>query len=269
MGDVLFGYVYDFGSGEEWTAERGGGARSTARRSRRRGRRRSRSSPSRRRRRVRRRKAAAMLGVAGRLRVMGSLALSLCHLAAGPRRRRLLAEAGALDRHRGGQLLVRERGFAIELFEAPPFAAAPLDLEGRSRVVAAATPASVPGSRQRSGSLGGLDGDHGGGGWGGGWGEGAEVREEGGGGGGAGPLVRSRHGSDRDAILRSSGSSTRAAQPVTELDMVRDVVVHARCVEVTIALTVAGCPIALVRGSGAALVGGSTASPRSSSASTS
>ena len=26
MGDVVFGYVYDFGSGEEWTAERGGGA---------------------------------------------------------------------------------------------------------------------------------------------------------------------------------------------------------------------------------------------------
>ena len=26
MGDVVFGYVYDFGSGEEWTAERGRGA---------------------------------------------------------------------------------------------------------------------------------------------------------------------------------------------------------------------------------------------------
>ena len=25
MGDVVFGYVYDFGSGEEWTAERGKG----------------------------------------------------------------------------------------------------------------------------------------------------------------------------------------------------------------------------------------------------
>jgi myo-inositol-1(or 4)-monophosphatase len=37
------------------------------------------------------------------------------------------------------QLLVRERGYAIELFEDPPFAVAPLDLEGRSRVVAAAT----------------------------------------------------------------------------------------------------------------------------------
>src|SRR5207253_11181721 len=36
-------------------------------------------------------------------------------------------------------LLVRERGLAIDLFEAPPFDAAPLDVEGRSRVVAAGT----------------------------------------------------------------------------------------------------------------------------------
>ena len=38
------------------------------------------------------------------------------------------------------QLLVRVRGRAIDLFDAPPFGAAPLDLEGRSRVVAAGTP---------------------------------------------------------------------------------------------------------------------------------
>jgi hypothetical protein len=37
-------------------------------------------------------------------------------------------------------LLVRECGLAIDLFEDPPFAAALLDLEGRSRVVAAGTP---------------------------------------------------------------------------------------------------------------------------------
>ena len=82
-----------------------------------------------------------MVGVAGRLRVMGSLALSLCHLAAG----RVdavcsLKPARSID-IAAAQLLVRERGLAIELFEAPPFAAAPLDLDGRSRVVAAATPA--------------------------------------------------------------------------------------------------------------------------------
>ncbi|HET9437831.1 MAG TPA: hypothetical protein VFO64_06495, partial [Gaiellaceae bacterium] len=35
------------------------------------------------------------------------------------------------------QLLVRECGLAIDLFEDPPFEAAPLDLGGRSRVAAA------------------------------------------------------------------------------------------------------------------------------------
>ena len=51
MDDVLFGYVYDFGSGEEWVAERGKGALLNGGRPRRRSirRRRSRSSPSRRR----------------------------------------------------------------------------------------------------------------------------------------------------------------------------------------------------------------------------
>jgi fructose-1,6-bisphosphatase/inositol monophosphatase family enzyme len=38
------------------------------------------------------------------------------------------------------QLLCREVGLAVDLFDvATPFAAAPLDLEGRSRVVAAGT----------------------------------------------------------------------------------------------------------------------------------
>ena len=81
-----------------------------------------------------------MLGVAGRLRVMGSLALSLCHLAAG----RIdavcsLKPARSVD-IAAAQLLVREVGLPIELFEAPPFGAAPLDLETRSRVVAAGSP---------------------------------------------------------------------------------------------------------------------------------
>jgi myo-inositol-1(or 4)-monophosphatase len=80
-----------------------------------------------------------MQGVATRLRIMGSLALSLCHLAAG----RVdavcsLKPARSID-IAAAQLLVRERGCAIELFEEPPFGAAPLDLGQRSRLVAAAT----------------------------------------------------------------------------------------------------------------------------------
>ena len=142
MGDVDFGFVHDFGTGEEWTATRGEGARldgallggelpkerieilafeatrtaSVAE------------------------KAAAVVDLAYRLRIMGSLALSLCHLAAG----RIdavcsLKPARAVD-IAAAQLLILERGLAIDLPDAPPFAAAPLDVEGRSRVVAAGTP---------------------------------------------------------------------------------------------------------------------------------
>jgi myo-inositol-1(or 4)-monophosphatase len=141
MDDVKFGYVYDFGAHEEWVGELGRGAfldgapldgpppkgqieilslegTTTG---------------------AIVEAVPAMLGLAERLRVMGSLALSLCHLAAG----RVdavccLKPARSID-IAAAQLLVRERGFAIDLFEAPPFGVAPLDLGQRSRVVAAAT----------------------------------------------------------------------------------------------------------------------------------
>ena len=81
-----------------------------------------------------------VVGLAYRLRIMGSLALALCNLAQG----RLdavcsLKGARAVD-IAAAQLLVRERGLSIELVESPPFLEAPLDLEARSRVVAAGTP---------------------------------------------------------------------------------------------------------------------------------
>jgi myo-inositol-1(or 4)-monophosphatase len=145
MADVVYAYVYDFGSGEEWTAERGRGAflegepigsvspketieilsfEGT-------------TTPA-----IAER-IGGVVGLAGRMRVMGSLALSLCHLAAG----RVdavcsLKPARSVD-IAAAQLLVRECGLAIELFENPPFASAPLDLVTRSRVAAAGSPELV------------------------------------------------------------------------------------------------------------------------------
>ena len=145
MDDVFFGYVYDFGSGEEWVAERGKGAllngavlgpiypkeeieilsfEATLT-----------SSVA--------EKAAAMVGLAYRLRIMGSLALSLCHLSAGRVDAVCSLKAARSVDIAAGQLLVRECGLAIDLFEDPPFDAAPLDLGTRSRVAAAATPELV------------------------------------------------------------------------------------------------------------------------------
>jgi len=142
MDDVLFGYVHDFGTGEEWTAERGKGARLNG----------AELSELRPKEEIEilsfeatltssvAEKAAAMVGVAYRLRIMGSLALSLCHLAAGRVDAVCSLKAARAVDIAAAQLLVRERGLAIDLPEAPPFGSAPLDTQGRSRVVAAATP---------------------------------------------------------------------------------------------------------------------------------
>jgi myo-inositol-1(or 4)-monophosphatase len=141
MGDVFLGYVYDFGSGEEWTARRGDGATLDGQPLRLRPKDRieilafeATRTP------LIARDAPKVTALARRLRVIGSLALSLCHLAAG----RLdgvcsLRPARSVD-IAAAQLLVREAGLAIELFDdGRPFAEAELDLEGRSRVAAAGT----------------------------------------------------------------------------------------------------------------------------------
>jgi myo-inositol-1(or 4)-monophosphatase len=138
MDDVLFGYVHDFGTGEEWSATRGEGALLNG-------------APLEEKPKDRieilsfeattlayvTENAARFDGLAHRLRIMGSLAISLCHLAAG----RVdgvvsLKPARSVD-IAAAQLLVREHGLAIELPDDPPFGAAPLDLAGRSRVAAA------------------------------------------------------------------------------------------------------------------------------------
>jgi myo-inositol-1(or 4)-monophosphatase len=142
MDDVFFGYVFDFGTGEEWTATRGEGAwldgaplgaikpkdtidilslEATR-------------SP------LVARDAPKVADIAYRMRIMGSLALSLCDLAAGRVDAVCSLKAARSVDIAAGQLLVRELGLAIDLFDvASPFGEAPLDLEGRSRVAAAGT----------------------------------------------------------------------------------------------------------------------------------
>jgi myo-inositol-1(or 4)-monophosphatase len=144
MNDVVFAFVHDFGTREEWTARRGEGAwlsgvplgavkpkdeveilsfEAT------------RTS-------LVARDAPKVADLAHRLRIMGSLALSLCHLAAG----RVdavcsLKPARSVD-IAAAQLLCTEVGLALDLFDVEePFGAAPLDLEQRSRVVAAGSAA--------------------------------------------------------------------------------------------------------------------------------
>jgi myo-inositol-1(or 4)-monophosphatase len=142
MGDVFLGYVYDFGTGEEWIGRRGEGATLN-------GKPLGGVKPKGR---IEilcfeatltslvAAQAPAVADLAHRLRIMGSLALSLCHLAAG----RVdavcsLKPARSVD-IAAAQLFVREVGLAIELFDDPrAFEEAELDLEGRSRVAAAGT----------------------------------------------------------------------------------------------------------------------------------
>ena len=142
MDDVLFAYVYDFGSGEEWTARRGEGAFLNG----------ARLGAQRPKERIEilafeatltsevADKAAAFTGIAHRIRIMGSLALSLCHLAAGR-----LDAVCSLKPYRSvdvaaAQLLLRECALSIANVDGDlPFGAAPLDLVSRSRVAAAGT----------------------------------------------------------------------------------------------------------------------------------
>ena len=136
--DVFFGYVYDFGANEEWYAVKGGGAflddepirgepkdyvemlslEATK---------------------------ATLVGeslkvlapLTDRVRVMGAQALTYCHLAAGRTDAVVCLKPSRPVDFAAAQLIVRECGFAIELFDAPPIGASPLDLAARSRVVAA------------------------------------------------------------------------------------------------------------------------------------
>jgi myo-inositol-1(or 4)-monophosphatase len=141
MGDVVFGYVYDFGTGEEWTAAKGGGAQLDGRPL---GAVRPKDSVE-----ILAMEgtlaasvadhAEALVGYAQRFRITGSLALSLCQLAAG----RVdavcsLREVRSVDTA-AAQLLVREVGLPIGFADAGPWDRAPLDTRPHGVLVAAPT----------------------------------------------------------------------------------------------------------------------------------
>ncbi len=144
MDDVFLGYVYDFGTGEEWVGRRGGGATLNG----------EPLGGVRPKDRIEilsfeatltsliAEQAPAVAGLAHRLRIMGSLALSLCQLAAGRVDAVCSLKAARSVDIAAAQLLCREVGLALELFDdARPFGEAELDLLGRSRLAAAGTTA--------------------------------------------------------------------------------------------------------------------------------
>ena len=147
MADVVFGYVYDFGPGEEWTARRGEGARLDGRLID--------SPPPERRMRDGRLEliaiensdpqwmAPAMEGLVAhvnRVRAIGSIAISLCQVA--PARvdgMLTLWRTRAVD-VAAAQLIARESGAHVAFTAFADPLGAPLDLESHSAVVAARTP---------------------------------------------------------------------------------------------------------------------------------
>lgn len=150
MADVVFGYVHDFGPDEEWVAWRGGGAQRNGERLS--------TEPAERRSadgklevlgiesadpRWVRDAADALADAAYRVRAIGTIAVSLCQVAAARfdgmvtiRNCRAVDAAAA-------QLIVREAGGQVSFVRCDPPLSAPLDVEPRSPVVAARTPEAL------------------------------------------------------------------------------------------------------------------------------
>jgi myo-inositol-1(or 4)-monophosphatase len=144
MADVAFAFVHDYGAEEEWTAWRGGGATLNGRPLA--------GDAGERRDRTGRLEIVGiesadprwvaesiqdLLGQAHRLRALGSIAVSLCQVAAARMDAMLsLKRCRAFDAA-AGQLIVREAGGHVAFTKFEPPLGAPLDLEPHSPVVAA------------------------------------------------------------------------------------------------------------------------------------
>jgi myo-inositol-1(or 4)-monophosphatase len=149
MGDVVFGYVHDLGPEEEWWARRGEGAWLDGERLR---------PPDERRTQDGRLELVAIESASPRwivasgaelertvhrVRAIGSIAISLCQVAAARvDGMATLWRCRAVDAA-AAQLIVRESGGLVAFTEMPEPLAAPLDLEPRSPVVAARTPEAL------------------------------------------------------------------------------------------------------------------------------
>jgi myo-inositol-1(or 4)-monophosphatase len=136
IADVRFGYVRDFGSGEEWVAEAGEGATVN-------GRQLGGIRPKERfgivdfeatNAALVARAAARMDGNVGRIRVMGALALALCQLADGRVDGVATLKASRSVDLAAAWLIVREAGADVFLVDDPALA---LDLDSRTRATAA------------------------------------------------------------------------------------------------------------------------------------
>jgi myo-inositol-1(or 4)-monophosphatase len=150
MADVSFGFVHDFGLGEEWSAERGAGARLNGRSlSMAGGERRTQEGllelvaiEAARAQRI----GSGLPGltaVAHRLRMFGSIAFSLCQLAGGRVDGMVtLWPARSVDAA-AAQLIVRESGGHVAFTAGDDPLGFALDLAARSPIVAAGTPVAL------------------------------------------------------------------------------------------------------------------------------
>jgi myo-inositol-1(or 4)-monophosphatase len=141
MDDVVFGFVYDFGANEEWTAVRGGGAFLNGEPLA--------GSPkevieflS-----IEATRAALVLDrleklapLTDRVRVMGAQAITFCHVAAGRTDAAVCLKPSRSVDLAACQLVVRERGFCIHAIDGPALGTIPLDLTAPSRICATRTP---------------------------------------------------------------------------------------------------------------------------------
>ena len=141
MADVQYGFVYDFGSGEEWWAERGKGARLNGERLPQLvegGRVEVLGIESGDPRRIARVANALAATTAHRLRLIGTMALALCWVADARFDALLSLRSVRSVDAAAGQLIVREAGGAILFPDVDADGlTAPLDLDMRSLIVAA------------------------------------------------------------------------------------------------------------------------------------